>query len=180
MQMLKRIHVAGWKSIKDQTVDLTALTVAVGANGAGKSNLLALFKLLNAMFANTPGFRNYVAQSGFADSILHYGSKETPIAEMELAFAVDNAESTYLARWASAAGGTLIFTDERVLFQKTGWLADPVRIGGIYDVRKPDLDFLVSERDAHATPEEIDLGQHSHPKNRIKQIVRAYDENVAG
>ena len=46
MQMLKRIRVAGWKSIKDQTVDLTPLTVVIGANGAGKSNLLSLFKLL--------------------------------------------------------------------------------------------------------------------------------------
>lgn len=41
--MLKRTRVVGWKSIKDQTLDLTPLTVVIGANGAGKSNLLALF-----------------------------------------------------------------------------------------------------------------------------------------
>lgn len=58
MQMLKRIRVVGWKSIKNQTVDLTPLSVVIGANGAGKLNLLSLSKLLNAMFANTPGFRN--------------------------------------------------------------------------------------------------------------------------
>jgi len=107
MQMLKRIRVVGWKSIKDQTVDLTPLTVVIGANGAGKSNLLSLFKLLNVMFANTPGFRNYVAQSGYADSLLQYGSRVTPIAEMELVFGTDSGETTYFARWAAAAGGTL-------------------------------------------------------------------------
>src|SRR5271156_3117748 len=113
MQMLKRICVAGWKSIKSQTIDLTPLTVVIGANGAGKSNLLSLFKLLNAMFANTPGLRNYVGMSDFADSLLHYGVKQTPVAEMELTFGTDTGETTYFARWAAAAGGTLIFTEER-------------------------------------------------------------------
>ena len=120
MQMLKKIRVAGWKSIKDQTVDLTPLTVVIGANGAGKSNLLSLFKLLNAMFATTPGFRNYVGQSGFADSLLHYGTRQTSIAEMELTFSTHNGETTYFARWAAAAGGTLIFTEERVAFLREG------------------------------------------------------------
>ncbi len=124
MQILKRIHLAGWKSIQDQTLDLTPLTVVIGANGSGKSNLLSLFKLLNAMFARMPGFRNYVAQSGYADSLLHYGVKQTPVAEMELTFGTDTGDTTYFARWAAAAGGTLIFTEERVTFQRSG-VAEP-------------------------------------------------------
>jgi predicted ATPase len=120
MQMLKRIRVAGWKSIKDQTIDLTPLTVVIGANGAGKSNLLSLFKLLNAMFADTPGFRNYVGLSGYADSLLHYGTRDTRVAEMELTFSGESGETTYFARWAAAAGGTLIFSEERVEFLRTG------------------------------------------------------------
>jgi predicted ATPase len=119
-QMLKRIRLVGWKSIENQTLDLTPLTVVIGANGAGKSNLLSLFKLINAMFANSPGLRSYVGQSGFADSLLHYGSKRTPVAEMELTFATATGETTYLARWAAAAGGSLIFTEERVSFSRTG------------------------------------------------------------
>ena len=120
MQMLKRIRMVGWKSIKDQTLELTPLTIVIGANGAGKSNLLSLFKLLNAIFANTPGLRNYVGQCGFADSLLHYGVKQTPVAEMELTFTTETGDTTYLARWAAAAGGTLIFTEERVTFLRTG------------------------------------------------------------
>ena len=121
MQMLKRIRLAGWKSIKDETIDLTPLTVVIGANGAGKSNLLSLFKLLNVMFSNTPGLRNYVGLSGYADSLLHYGSKQTPVAEMELTFSTDTGDTTYYARWAAAAGGTLIFTEERVAFLRPGF-----------------------------------------------------------
>jgi predicted ATPase len=120
MRMLKRIHVAGWKSIKDQTIDLTPLTVAIGANGAGKSNLLSLFKLLNVLFAATPGLRNYVGMNGYADSLLHYGSRETPVAELDLVFETDAGENRYLARWAAAAGGSLIFTEERLEFLRSG------------------------------------------------------------
>jgi predicted ATPase len=96
------------------------MNVVIGANGAGKSNLLSLIKLLNAMFSNTPGFRNYVAQSGYADSLLHYGVKQTPAAELELTFHTDTGETTYLARWAAAAAGTLTFTEERVTFRRDG------------------------------------------------------------
>lgn len=120
MQMLKRIRVVGWKSITNQTVDWTPLNVVIGANGAGKSNLLSLFKLLNAMFANGPGFRNYVAQSGYAESLLHFGIQATPAAELELTFTTDAGETSYLACWAAAAGGTLIFTAERVTFCSAG------------------------------------------------------------
>jgi len=120
MQMLKRIRIAGWKSIRDQTIDLTPLTVVIGANGAGKSNLLSLFKLMNAMFANTPGLRSYVAQSGAADSVLHYGIKRTRVAQMELTFATETGETSYFADWAAAAGGSLIFTDERAEYLKAG------------------------------------------------------------
>jgi len=120
MQLLKRIRVVGWKSIKDQTIDLNSLTVVIGANGAGKSNLLSLFKLLNEMFARTPRFRNYVGINGFADSLLHYGSKETPAAEIELTFDTDTGETTYLVRWTAASSGTLIFTEERVAFLRNG------------------------------------------------------------
>jgi predicted ATPase len=126
MQMLKQVHIAGWKSIKDQTLDLTPLTVVIGANGAGKSNLLSLFKLLNAMFASTPGLRNYVGLSGFSDSLLHYGSKQTPIAEMKLIFSTDTGDTSYFAKWAAATGGTLIFVEERVEFQRTGTIEPAV------------------------------------------------------
>jgi predicted ATPase len=120
MQMLKRVRVAGWKSIKDQTIELTPLTVVIGANGAGKSNLLSLFKLLNVLFAGTPGLRNYVGMSGYADSLLHYGSRETPAAELELIFETDAGETRYVARLAATASASLIFAQERVVFWRAG------------------------------------------------------------
>jgi predicted ATPase len=120
MQRLEKIGVKGWKSIKDQTIDLTPLTILIGANGAGKSNLLSLLKFLDAMFATTPAFRTLVARNGYADSLLHFGVKSTPAAEIDLTFSTETGETRYFARWEPAAGGNLIFSKELVEFMRTG------------------------------------------------------------
>lgn len=120
MQMLKKIRLKGWRSIAEQEIDLTNLNVILGANGAGKSNLISVFRMLNAMFARQPGFRNYVGELGGADSLLHFGKQKTPTAEIELTFDTDTGETKYFASWAAAAQDSLIFTEERVEFLRTG------------------------------------------------------------
>lgn len=59
-------------------------------------------------------------------------------------------------------------------------LADPGRISTIYDVPNAEMEALCRECSAYASPEEINLGQHSHPKYLIKQRVPDYDETLAG
>ena len=142
MQMLKRIRVSGWKSIRDQTIDMTPMNIVIGSNGAGKSNLLSLLRLVNALFARVPGFRNYVGMNGYAESLMHYGTRQTPVAELELTFKATTGETRYLARWAAASGGSLIFTEERV-------------------------EFL---RDGAAAPLVVDLGA-GHPESNLMQVA---------
>jgi hypothetical protein len=59
-------------------------------------------------------------------------------------------------------------------------LVDPARIGILYDIPSTEMQASCRDCGAFVTPEEIDLGQHSHPKYRIQQKVEGYDENVAG
>jgi hypothetical protein len=59
-------------------------------------------------------------------------------------------------------------------------LVDPSKIGTLYDVPNVQMQALCDECAAFATSEDINLGQHSHPKYRIKQRAEDYDENVAG
>ena len=59
-------------------------------------------------------------------------------------------------------------------------LTDPRRITSIYDVTDAQIEALCHECSDSATPEEINHGQHSHPKYRIQRTVHDYDENVAG
>lgn len=46
MPKLNRITIKGFRSIKEATLEIGPLNVLIGANGAGKSNLIAFFKLI--------------------------------------------------------------------------------------------------------------------------------------
>lgn len=52
------------------------ITVFLGANGAGKSNVVSVFRLLN--FLTTGALQDFVGRSGGAVSLLHYGPAVTP------------------------------------------------------------------------------------------------------
>ena len=49
MAHLTSLRLAGWKSIRDAKIEFRPLNVLIGANGAGKSNLVGFFKMMNEM-----------------------------------------------------------------------------------------------------------------------------------
>lgn len=60
-------------------------------------------------------------------------------------------------------------------------LTEPQRIGTLYEeVASGQLEGLSQECGEFDTSEDINHGQHSHPKHRIQLRVPNYDENVAG
>jgi predicted ATPase len=96
-------------------LDLRSLNILIGANGAGKSNLLSFFKLLNEMTAGR--FQQFVATSGRASSLLYFGPKVTPQIETDLIFEVENGgQNSYHSRFSLAAGDSLIFAEESVRY----------------------------------------------------------------
>lgn len=117
--MLRRIALNGFKSIKSMDLDLGAMNILIGANGAGKSNLISFFKLLNEMMGGR--LQQYIAISGRAQSLLHFGPKVTPQIEAQLEFEVGNGIDTYLMRLFYAAGDTLIFAEESLKFLRKGY-----------------------------------------------------------
>ena len=120
MTTLKSIRLSGWKTIKDSNViNLGPLNVFIGANGSGKSNLVSFFKLLNEMIGER--LQEFIATSGYAESVLHYGPKVTPILEASLKFDTTTGTSGYLMKLVHAAGDTLIFTEESVEFHQPGY-----------------------------------------------------------
>jgi predicted ATPase len=119
MAILKRIQIKGYRSIKETNLELNALNVLIGANGAGKSNLVSFFKMLNEMMAWR--LQEYIGTSGRAQSLLHFGPKTTPQLEAELDFQMDDAVDTYRMRLFYAAGDTLVFADETLSFHRSGF-----------------------------------------------------------
>ena len=59
-------------------------------------------------------------------------------------------------------------------------LTDPRRIASIYDVSEATIEALCRECARYDSPEDVNHGRTSHPKYRIQEKVREYDENVAG
>jgi predicted ATPase len=117
--MLRRVILNGFKSIKTMDIELRGLNVLIGANGAGKSNLVSFFKMLNEMMAGR--LQEYIGTSGRAHSLLHFGPKVTPQIMASLEFEVENGTDTYTMRLFHAAGDTLVFAEETLSFLQTGY-----------------------------------------------------------
>lgn len=79
--------IKGYKSISFDnpvTLSLGSVNLLLGANGAGKSNIVSFFKMLNYMMSKS--FARYVETVGTANSLLHYGPKRTPGLEGTMTF----------------------------------------------------------------------------------------------
>lgn len=72
MSGVKSLSVSGYKSIRElKDFQLNKLNVLIGANGAGKTNFINLFRLLNEMYEQQ--LQLYVQKQGGPDSLLHFG-----------------------------------------------------------------------------------------------------------
>ena len=124
MPKLRRIKIQGFRSIKEMTLELRPLNILIGANGAGKSNLIAFFKLVNELMGGR--LQEHIGATGRATANLHFGPKRTPQLEAEMAFQTDNGTDTYRMRLFHAAGDALIFAEETLFFHQTGYLEPKV------------------------------------------------------
>lgn len=118
MAILRRVILNGFKSIKTMDIELHNLNILIGANGAGKSNLVSFFKMLNEMMAGR--LQGYIADSGRAQSLLHFGPKVTSQITAKLEFEADNVVDIYEMRLYYGPGDSLYFADETLRFQQTG------------------------------------------------------------
>jgi predicted ATPase len=121
---LTRVHVAGFRSLRDVTLDLGAATLLIGANGAGKSNLLSLLRMVALM--RTRSLRRFVGEQGGASALLHYGAATTRELSFTLSFTDARGPGAYAVRLGHAAGDSLVFLDERFVFDS---LPAPVLFG---------------------------------------------------
>ncbi len=84
-ERLNKISVTGFKSIKElKDLELKNLNILIGANGAGKSNFIEIFKML--MSITKKGFSKFILERGGADNFLFNGPKVTSKIKMEFDF----------------------------------------------------------------------------------------------
>lgn len=111
MHRLDRIQIAGFKSIRDQSLNLGSLNVLIGANGAGKSNFIEVFRLLNEII--NQNLQLFVGRSGGADRLLHFGSKTTEKIILDLTF----ENNAYNCQLVQTSGDALIFGAENISYK---------------------------------------------------------------
>ena len=104
LDQLSRIDISGYKSIKHCSIELKKTNVIIGSNGAGKSNFISIFALLQDILAKN--LLVAVGQNGL-NSLFYNGRKIT----VEIAAEVFFGKNSY--------GFNLIPTDDnRIIFKK--------------------------------------------------------------
>lgn len=118
MPQITKVSLAGFKSFKDRTdITLSNINVIIGANGAGKSNLLSFFRLLgNALTRNLQG---HIMSYG-GEHFLYNGRKQTERIQCAIEIATNNAKDKYEIDLAFQAPGRLFISREYIEYCKSG------------------------------------------------------------
>lgn len=110
MPQLKRLTIRGFKSIRNlEDFELRNLNVLIGANGAGKSNFISLFRMLAELIERR--LQLFVQEAGGPDALLFGTRKRTPQMDAEFYFGANG----YLLS-LRAAGERLVFAREAPWF----------------------------------------------------------------
>jgi predicted ATPase len=110
MRTLEKLIIQNFKSIREQTLALGRLNVFIGGNGAGKSNLIDVFKFLRELMSGRLG--EYTAKKGGADALLHFGRKKSPEMCLKLTFGEGSTVNGYAVNLMGTLDDTLVITNE--------------------------------------------------------------------
>src|ERR1043166_4830304 len=114
---LESISLNGFRSInKLDDFRLGPITVLVGANGSGKSNLIGFFRLMNDMMLG--GLQRFLQEGGGGSNFLHFGPKRTRFLDAKLVFRSEAGLNTYHCELTFATVDRLIFVQEELRFQR--------------------------------------------------------------
>lgn len=111
MSSVRSLTVTGYKSIRElREFSLNQLNVLIGANGAGKSNFIGLFRLLGEIVEER--LQLFVQTQGGPDAMLHGGRGHTERLHAEFYF----AQNGYKFDLVPTSDNRLVFESERSWF----------------------------------------------------------------
>lgn len=87
--MIERLEIKNFKSIREASIDLKKLNILIGANGAGKSNLISFFEMTRHLLEQRLGA--YMLRHGGIDSMLYRGRKVSDSISALIDFSDKNA-----------------------------------------------------------------------------------------
>ncbi len=105
---IERCRISGFKSIREADITLGPLNVVIGANGAGKSNLVSFFALLrDSLDTRLDG---HVGRHGGPNAFLHLGSKVTSEIGCALTVATEAGRGVLHQRLEFQAPDNLVYS----------------------------------------------------------------------
>lgn len=113
---LSRIVLRGFKSIASCDLELSKINILIGANGAGKSNFIGFFHMVQQLLEQN--LQVFVSRQGGPDAILHFGRKVTEKLEFQLYF----GDNGYFAELEPTQDNRLMFSKESFLQNMHGEL----------------------------------------------------------
>jgi predicted ATPase len=105
-KQLSRIVLKGFKSIATCDLELSKLNVLIGANGAGKSNFIGFFRMVQQLL--DLNLQVFVSREGSPDALLYFGRKTTEQLEFQLYF----GHNGYFATLEPTQDNRLMFARE--------------------------------------------------------------------
>ena len=124
MATIESVHIRGFRSLADVRIDgLPQVSVLIGANGSGKSNLIRFFELLSWMLKSRR-LAEFVARQGGADDQLFRGRRVTPLIEATVSIRTPQGRNDYQFALAWSQGDRFIFTEEALRFSRSGLGSD--------------------------------------------------------
>lgn len=133
MSKVNSLSVEGFKSIRElKDFKLNNLNVLIGANGAGKSNFINLFRLLNEIYEQR--LQLYVQKQGGPDAILHFGRKITESIKIHFEF----ARNGYAFELVPTNDNRVVFENERIIFHGDVWESNKLLNTGHYEANLKD------------------------------------------
>ena len=125
---LRTLALSGYRSynndLEHNKIDFHDINIIIGANGAGKSNLISFLEMISFMM--TRGLRAYVARQGGTQPLFHFGAEQTDkiCGELLIHDAGQTKEDMYSFTLERSATDQLFFAQEHMSFQD-GWHFQP-------------------------------------------------------
>lgn len=136
-QIIESVRVKGFRSLADVEINnMRPLTVLIGSNGSGKSNILRFFNMLGWTLGRR--LADYVQRQGGADDQLFDGRTKTPQIQVELNLRAVQGCSDYKFTLAWGHPDRFLFTEEAFRFSRKNEqsLADWKHLGNAHSEAK--------------------------------------------
>lgn len=112
--MISKIQIKGFKSIREQDVQLRDINILIGGNGVGKSNFISVFSLIKNIYEKS--FQNYVISKGGADTFLHFSRKKTKKIEIEIDFVNNSQKNKFIVSLALSTTDALFIESVKTAY----------------------------------------------------------------